>query len=202
MMAVYTSGLCSSLLIMGMTFDRFYSIIRPHKAASFNTIKKAKITIVLTVLYSICFNIPYFYQTTAVYGACVPNSKWNENIYGRFYFWLSFSLSFVFPFVALLMMNCVIIQTLRNRSANSLALGQGQSQLDNEGSTFKIKNTEAQIYIMLLLVTFGFLILVSPSYVFLLYSIVYNYKKSPQSFAGYYLFLQIAQKVYYTKLWN
>ena len=199
-MAVYTSGLCSTLLIMGMTFERFYSIIRPHKAASFNTIKKAKITIVFIILYSICFNIPYFYQTTAVDGACVPNSKWNENIYGRFYFWLSFSLSFAFPFVALLFMNCVIIQTLRNRSANTLALGQGQGQgqPENEVSTSKIKNTEVQIYIMLLLVTFGFLTLVSPSYLFVLYSIVYNYKKSPYSFAGYYFFLQIAQKVYYT----
>ena len=38
----------SALLVVSMTFERFYSIIRPHKAASFNTVKRAKIIIVGT----------------------------------------------------------------------------------------------------------------------------------------------------------
>ena len=42
----------STWLILGMTFERFYSIIRPHKAASFNTVKKAKITIMCIVVIS------------------------------------------------------------------------------------------------------------------------------------------------------
>ena len=97
-------------------------------------------------------------------------------------------------------MNSVIIKTLRNRSANTLALSQDQSQGQHESqtSTSKIKTSERQIYIILLLVTFGFLILVSPSYLFVLYSMLYNFKQSPYSFAGYYLFFNIAQKVLYT----
>ena len=205
MTALFTTSLCSILFIMSMTFDRFYSIIRPHKAASFNTTKRAKITVVTIIsiiIFSVCFNLPYLYQTISEGRSCIPNGKSNESIYGQFYYWLSFSLSFAFPFIALLVMNCVIIQTLRNRSSNTLALGQGQSQgqgqPDNQTSTSKIKNSERQIYIILLLVTFCFLILTSPSYLFVLYSMLYNYKKSPYTFAGYYLFYNIVQKCHYT----
>ena len=47
---VVSSFLCSTYLLIAMTFERFYSIIRPHKAASFNTVMKAKI-IIVCVLY-------------------------------------------------------------------------------------------------------------------------------------------------------
>ena len=40
----WISNMCSTLFILNMTFDRLYSIIRPHKAAAFNTVKKTKIT--------------------------------------------------------------------------------------------------------------------------------------------------------------
>ena len=198
MTALFTASLCSTLFIVSMTFDRFYSIIRPHKAAAFNTVKRAKITIVFIIFFSVIFNLPYLYQTISEGRSCIPNGKSNESIYGQFYYWLSFSLSFAFPFVALLFMNCVIIQTLRQRSANTSVLGQGQGQRENEASTSKIKTSERQIYIILLLVTFGFLILVSPSYLFVLYSMLYNFKQSPYSFSGYYLFFNIAQKLHYT----
>ena len=128
MTVLFTAGLCSTLFIMSMTFDRFYSIIRPHKAASFNTVKRAKITIVSIIFFSVIFNLPYLYQTISEGRSCIPNGKSNESVFGQFYYWLSFSLSFAFPFVALLVMNCVIIQTLHQRSANTLALGQGQGQ--------------------------------------------------------------------------
>ena len=36
-------------MILNMTFERFYGIIKPHKAVSFNTVKRAKIT--MCVLY-------------------------------------------------------------------------------------------------------------------------------------------------------
>ena len=199
-MVHFAASVASTLFIMSMTFERFYSIIRPHKAASFNTIKRARIIIVFIILFSVIFNLPYLYQTTSVGRSCIPNGKGNESIFGQSYYWFSFSLSFVFPFVALLVMNCVIIQTLRNRSANTLTVGrsQGQGQHETETSRSKIKSSERQIYIILLLVTFGFLILNSPSFLFRLYYMFYDYKDSPYFFAGHYLFYNIAQKVYYT----
>ena len=190
---MFTSVMCSTLFIMSMTFDRFYSIIRPHKAASFNTIKRAKITISCIVMFAIIFNIPHFYLSLSEGRSCIPNGKGRESAHGQFYYWLSFVFTFAFPFVALLIMNCVIIDTLRNRSRNTLTNDKSQGQ-----NKVKIKTSERQVYIILLLVTFRFLILSSPSYVFMLYSMLYNYRKSPYSFAGFYLYYNVAQKLHYT----
>ena len=86
MTVMFTSIMCSTLFIMSMTFDRFYSIIRPHKAASFNTIKRAKITIACIILFSICFNLPNLYQTVAEGRSCIPNGKGMESVHGQFYY--------------------------------------------------------------------------------------------------------------------
>ena len=74
---LWASALSSTLFILSMTFDRFYSIIRPHKAASFNTVKRAKITITFVIIISIIFNIPYLYAITYVESKLSGWSKWN-----------------------------------------------------------------------------------------------------------------------------
>ena len=58
---------CSTLFIVAMTFERFYSI-RPHKVASFNTTKRAKIAISCMVIFCILYRIPYFFITIMLLG--------------------------------------------------------------------------------------------------------------------------------------
>ena len=200
---LWTTSLCSTLFIVNMTFDRFYSIIRPHKAASFNTVKRAKITIVCIVIFSIIFNIPHFFITTHEGRQSVPFGYGMEYIQGQMYYWVSLFINFAVPFVLLLVMNSVIIHTLRKRSALSLKyesrmkdVSQDQNQDHNEGQ--KSKSSERQIFAILLLVTFGFLILTTPAYAFFLYVKFVNYGKSAEKFAEFYLFYNFAHKSYYT----
>ena len=63
---LFTSSMCSTLFTLSMTFERFYSIIRPHKAASFNTAKKAKIIIGCIVIFSIGYNFPLWFLSSQV----------------------------------------------------------------------------------------------------------------------------------------
>ena len=195
MTVVNISLTCSNLLLVSMTFDRFYSIIMPHKAASFNTVKRSKKTIICIIIFSNLYNIPHMFITSTVSRSCIPFGKGMVSTQGQFYYWLSLIVNFVFPFVSLLTMNSVIIQTLRTRS---LIVFKDQGQGQNEGQSSKLKNSEKQIYITLLLVTFGFLILSTPSYVFYFYRIVYNYKQSPVTYAIFYLYFQFAAKLHYT----
>ncbi len=44
----FSSVLCG-MLILAMKFDRFYGIVRPHMAASVNTVKRAKISCVCII---------------------------------------------------------------------------------------------------------------------------------------------------------
>ena len=184
-----------------MTFERFYSIIRPHKAASFNTMKRAKITVVVCIIVSILYNIPLIFLSSSVSRQCVPYGKALNVVYGEFYYWMSIVINYLLPFILLLSMNSVIIHTLRKRSSK---LTDGSSNVER-GSVGKTKNhssriqgTERQIYIILLLVTFGFLILTSPAYIFFFYQMFYDYDKSPNAFAGFYLYNSVSQKAIYT----
>ena len=195
------ASMSSTFFILSMTFDRVYSIIRPHKAASFNTVKRAKITIWFILMFSCSFNIPYLFIITNNGPECVTDLVQFEK---KFFFWLSYVVQFVIPFLSLLSMNSVIIHTLRTRSlfkiSNNEAQAQGQnkSQSQNKSQMSKSKSTETQIYLILLLVAFSFFILITPLYAFNLYVQFVDFTKSPKAFAEFYIFFQIMHKMYFT----
>ena len=142
---LFSATLCSTLLILSMTFDRFYSIIRPHKAASFNTVKRAKITITCIFTFSLIFSIPHWFTTLNVEWFCLPygNEILMAKLYSQFYYWASFMLQFVFPFVSLLIMNSFIIHTLKNRTKN-LKIEEPNNK--TQGKDTRMKNSEKQVF--------------------------------------------------------
>ena len=183
---------CSSYLIVFMTFERFYSIVRPHKAASFNTVKRAKITIMCIVCYSLVGSIPHFFITENDERNCLSVFSNTPRI---IYYWWSTVSAFLIPFVSLLTMNCVIIYTLKQRSKCSLTGSQGQGQ--NQGQGAFDKHIERQIYVMLLLVTFGFLALTTPIYIVIFWQTFY-FQPTPKMFATSHLLFAIGEKTYFT----
>ena len=193
---IVPSQLCSTLFILSMTFERLYSIMISHKAASFNTIKRAKIIITLVVLFSFDFNFPHLFITLKVADRCVPFGKAMSYTLGQFYFWLSLVVNFFLPFVLLLIMNSFIIHILRKRSRLMLTGSQGQGESQGQGS--KGRTSEKQVYIILLLVTFSFLVLTTPGYIFFFYAMYYDYQSTPESFAEYHLFVNASRQAYFT----
>ena len=179
-----------------MTFDRFYSIIRPHKAASFNTVKKAKTTIICIVIFSVIFNIPHWFISGNANWECLPYGGATGKLYGEIHYWLSFLVDFAMPFVLLLGMNSVIIHKLRTRSLATKSQNNDDHRHGNRESLSK--NSDRQVFAILLLVTFGFLVLVTPAYSFFLYVMVVDFMASPKRFAEYYLFYNVAQKLRFT----
>ena len=175
-----------------MTFDRFYSIIRPHKAASFNTVKRARITIISIIIFSSIFNISPLFVITNSGRECVPDLSILPK---TLFFWLNYVVQFAIPFILLLIMNSTIIHVLRTRSIlQAEHKGQGQDQ----GQKMKIRSSEKKIIAILLLVAFSFFILITPMYAFIVYSMVVDYTKSPYDFAVFYLFYNVMHKMFYT----
>ena len=187
----WASSMSSMLFILSMTFDKVFGIIKPHKAASFNTVKRAKIIIILIVIVSCLFNIPYLFTITTSGLQCVMDLTKFEN---KFYFWLTCVVQFVIPFILLLSMNSVIIHTLRIRSQSNMLMSTDQGQ----GQNRQTKGSETQIFAILLLVAFGFFVLITPLYAFNVYVSVFDYSKTPQRFAFFYMFYEIVVKMYYT----
>ena len=97
-------------------------------------------------------------------------------------------------------MNSSIVHTLRTslqfRTKRYTNKDEELGQSQDQGQ--KIKSTEKQIYIILLLITFMFLILTTPAYLFFIINLVVNFQTSPKFFAGCYLYFNIAQKLHVT----
>ena len=195
---LWIASLSSTLFILSMTFDRVYSIIKPHKAASFNTVKSI-CTVLCISIYSALFNIPYMFVVSNSGPECVAVLNKIEQ---KLFYWISYLIQFIFPFISMLCMNSVIIHTLRNRSllkspkpeSHDYSEGQGQ----NEGQSSKYRNREKQIFVILLLVAFSFFVLISPFYAFVLHMEFVDFTKSPAAFAEFFLFYQVMHKMYYT----
>ena len=106
--------------------------------------------------------------------------------YGEFYYWFSLMIQFLIPFVFLLIMNSFIIHKIRTRR-----------NLTNDAKS-SVKSSELQMFAMLLLVTFAFMILTTPGFSFFLFGMLFDFLKTPKRFAGYYLFYHVAQKLHFT----
>ncbi len=72
------------------------------------------------------------------------------------------------------------------------------SQESREIVSSKIKKSEKQIYVILLLITFAFLILATPAYILFFYTRLFDLNFTGKTYASFYLLQQIAQKTYVT----
>ena len=153
-------------------------------------------------VYHLVFYIiaPHIFINSFQFGQCVPYGSIMKWLVGRIYYWLSYAINFAIPFVLLSTMNSFIILTIRKsrQFTATASTNQGHGHDLDEGHGHKTKQFEKQTYIILFLVTFGFLILVTPSYLCFLYANVVDYQRSAKSFAEFYLFYHIAQKLFYT----
>ena len=145
------------------------------------------------------YNIPQIFVTEHIERNCIPFANM-ETIIGKFYYWFTIVSQVYIPFISLLLMNSFIIYTLVKRSVRFktfISEGQGQIQGQNEGHTLKLKSAERQIITMLLLLTFGFIILLTPPNILVIYINMTDVLETPQRFAEYFLFYQVGQKLYY-----
>ena len=204
-MFIAVSTNTSIYLIIMMTFERFYSILRPHKAASVNTVKRAKITISCIILISIVYSVPHIFLTSVSGHTCLPFFKGMKYLSGRIYYFVNQVVGLGIPFVSLLVMNCVIIYNLHKRpkflTNKSDSLGEGQEQdkgQDHNQGQSHTRHQEKQIITMLLVVTFSFLILMIPAYSRLFYTQLVDFRSSPKLYAGFHLFSAIGNRCYYT----
>ena len=141
MFILHFSTLCRNYLVIAMTFKSFYSIIRPHKAASFNTVKKARIIVVCIFVGLSSYCSPYIFITVISGRICVSNQNASQNAFREFYYWLTEIevLIFMFQFISLVTMNSYIIHTLSKRSKVQFSESAGQGQGQSEGHNLRNK---------------------------------------------------------------
>ena len=185
-------SMIGSLTIVAMTFDKFFAIRFPHKSASFNTPRRAKIVVTIIVVFSIIFNLPQFYVTVLVNGICIPYAR--QGTWNQIFMFVSFIFNAVGIFGALIIMNGFIISAVRGRKKLLQNMGDGEKSSESKHQ----RSTERQITIMLLLVSFLYLILIGPGFIHFVYFLVVPPDRDPLTYANFTLSYNINQKLFFT----
>ncbi len=182
--AVMAAMMAGTFIILSMTFDRWFSIVYPHKASSFNTLKRAKITLVVILLFSTVFNLPQMYTAASLGRKCVPFGAHFDELRVKIFYWCHTVIGNIGPFFALLTMNSIIIYKVRNRSKNL------NVQTD--------KSQDAQMTTTLLSVSFVFLFLTTPSQVYYFVDMNMDFTQTPKDVGSFWLLYNIAKHCHFS----
>ena len=190
----------STFQVIAMTFDKYIAIKWPHKAATYSTPRRAKITVIAVWVWVFIFNIPHLFLAKMIGGVCVAYGI--GGVITKVYSWMTFSVNGLLAFTLLIYMNYIIISNVRrSRKMFGSNEGQDQGQIQSNAAFSKreqnMKNTEKQLTVMLLLVTTLFLILLFPTYARFVYS---NFvaRDTPAKYASFMLFYQVSSQLYFT----
>ncbi len=209
----------SIYLIVFMTLDRCLAVRFPFKCILVRNSPFAIRTIILLGIIIFVATVPdYFYSTLTEDGTlCVIIGQ--KSVSALIYSWLSLCLGCLMPFMAILVMNTLIIITIRKRGKYLRKLSKGRkSSLKSSGDMItgssdetpnfhQIKkdcsknngiSRDTQLTIILLLVSFTLLLLTLPQYSRYIAYMFIDDKHSAASYATYVFIYNLTNKLYFT----
>ena len=180
----------STFQVLAMTVDKYIAIKWPHKAATYSTPKRAKITVTIGFLALMIYNIPHLFMARLFGGQCFGYSA--GGVITKIYSWVNFICNGVIPFALLLYMNSVIVRTVGASHRKF-----GARDASSTGKREKMRNAESQLTVMLLLVTTLFFILLIPVYIRFVLTTFFH-PNTPYKFSIAMLLFQITHKLFHT----
>ena len=183
-------------IIVAMTIERFIAVYFPLKAPSWLTVSKTRRVLIALILVSAVKNIHYVWTAEFAYNpksgaAMCVFGLFTRTIWVQIYQWFDTCVASAIPFLVLIVMNCAIIVALRRQS-------QVQAEIADADSAALAKSRERQITGMLLSVSFMFVILTSPLFIFRTYFTFVSRSSSPKMEAIYHMGHHICHKLWYT----
>ena len=185
--------------VLAMTLDKYVAIKWPHKSATHSTPTRAKITVIVTHICVVIYNLPHLYMSQLTDGICLGYA--NGGTITKVYSWFTFVINVIIPLTSLIYMNGVIIQKVRSSRKQfgfrEDTQNHGPSNVAAAKRQKTMKNTENQLTIMLLFVTTLFLILMIPTYGRFLYT-AFVIRDTPAKYVSVVFFYHLSHKLYHT----
>ncbi len=177
---LYSSSMNGMLNIIAMTFDRWIAVCYPLKASAVCTRHRAKVTAFVLAIVCLVFNISHIFTTKKSFGICTGYAI--GGLFSAVHSWLSIAVYAVVPFILLMVMNVMIIKSIRTSF-----VFQGTSSFKGKivSSVNSTKYHDRQLTVMLLTVSFVFLLLTLPQYCRLVAAKIWNYKASQRDYEIY-----------------
>ena len=216
------SNLSGTYIVMAMTFDRLVAVRWPLKAVTWCSMKKAKITSVIIIMWGFLFRSGYIFYTDPVAPLkCVAFQGKRSSIETAYYY-LNLIVTCFIPSSFLLTCNVLIILTLKHRgkyfkkdtsstdpskpvsqdtvlesnidghvsviSHSTTEVSSASNKLDST-NTEKRQKSLISLCIMLLTVSFMYILLTSPLFIFYIIYMFKSYLASPEAYATFNLIL-------------
>ena len=89
----------STFLVITMTFDKYIAIRWPHKAVTYSTPRRAKLTVAGVTICVVIYNIPHLFLSEIIGDMCIGYSI--GGVITKVYSWLTFSINGVLAFALL-----------------------------------------------------------------------------------------------------
>ena len=190
-LALYFSSEFGVFIIMFMTVDRCIAVRFPLKASSFCTVARTKKVLLFGGFAYLLYNIPMLWEIDYNKGICTAFIS--PSILSKVYSWSYVVVNAFIPFMTLLVCNSLIISAIHARRDQLSSISkevQGQGKED--------RAAERQLTVMLLLVTFAFLILTMPQFVRFVVFLFVDFRSDPYDYAVYMLAYHLSQKLWFT----
>ncbi|CAI5452290.1 unnamed protein product [Caenorhabditis angaria] len=122
---IYPIGSCAKMIsqyiIIIVSIERWFAVCRPLQVHIWCTIEIALKQLIITILISMCFNFPRFFEYSAdldkgVVNARLGHSQLSKKYFIIFYGFKSVVFDTVLPFIALTVTNFMVIRQLKKSS--------------------------------------------------------------------------------------
>ena len=211
------------ILILSFTFDRLMAVRFPLTAVTWCKARRARFVSVVTFTATLVVNIPFcVYNHAKNNNICAMGTA--GSVMSFVFPWIAMFLGLVVPFVSLISMNVVIIMAIVNRrrqiakyapqrrreNAEAIEMSEptGSSSQDTPHNQSRdnrripppqMSPRDRNAIVTLFLVSYTFLLFVTPHFVKLALFSMIDLTTSPLSRqADYTLFFQVARKLYFT----
>lgn len=194
------------ILLISMTIDRLIAVRFPLRSVTVCTPKRAKLISAISLIIIMVYNIPQLYLGDVFEGRTCQSLAVKSPLVEIYSWFLLFTSSFV-PFTIILILNTLIIKTLKQRNALFKILQEhsyNHSSVDQKdishvsGPQQHQKYIDTSLIVMLLGVTFTFLTLTSPFYIRSALFQLIDLKQTPKSYALYMFIFQLSNKLFFT----
>lgn len=160
----------SAWILIAICVERFLAVFLPHRHRLLKTPSRAAMVVGAILAFQFCFNFPVWFiwgeqdkviDNTTITIPCGFTSSDAETYWTSIHHYLAISVYCIIPFVTMLTLNTLIICKLRQ--VNKLAAR------NSSKSRAKSRNTKtSSMTTMLLCVTFYFIMITAPSFIFTL----------------------------------
>jgi hypothetical protein len=205
-MAGYTVSVYSVWLLIAVTVERYIVTVHSLKAATMCTQSRAVKTIILILLILLTVNV-HFLWTTQIRvdikkAEQIPQcngAEGYEYLVEQIWPWVDACLYCLLPFVIIFFLNCQIVAVITRRRRNILNGGNGVGSSGNGLNRSVASESSARVTVMLLTISFTFLVFTLPMNVTVIHRAYLGFKAlSLQEEARYLLARTVSELLMYS----